>query len=58
MTTPANIIIQQLNVPIGTFVDKDGKTVLVYATQEWRRPLEQMAKLVNQLQARITALGG
>lgn len=57
MTAP-NIIIQQLAVPIATFTDKDGKAVLVYATQEWRRPLEQMAQLVNQLQARITALGG
>lgn len=58
MTTPANIIIQQLNVPIATFTGPDGKPVNVYATMEWRRSMEQIAKLVNQLDARLTALGG
>lgn len=51
----AKIIIQPSFVPIGT-ADAGGRAVPVLVTNEWRRPLEQMAKLVNEQQATIEAL--
>lgn len=48
--------IQKAFVPIGT-VNIGGKDVPVYVTQEWRRPLEELAKLVAALEARLTAGG-
>ena len=59
------IIIQPQFVAIATLDGPDGKPIFAKITQEWHRPLEQMAKLVNQQQdtiadltARIVALGG
>ena len=52
----AKIVIQSERVALGTLDGPNGKPVLVYVTREWRRPLEQMAKLVNDQQAPIEAL--
>jgi hypothetical protein len=53
----SNITIQPQFVAIGTLRLPDGKEVLVYVTKEWRRPLEQLAQQVNDIQARLTAAG-
>jgi hypothetical protein len=47
--------IQKEFVPIAT-VQLPGGSVPVYVTKEWRRPLEELAKLVNEQQATIAAL--
>ncbi len=52
MTSPQ---IQKEFVPIGT-VRLGEQSVPVYVTKEWRRPLEQLAKLVVEQQATIAAL--
>ncbi len=56
--------IQKATVPIATFAGPGGVPVQVYVTNEWRRPLELLAALVNtqqttieSLQARLTAAG-
>jgi hypothetical protein len=57
MATAPKITIQPQFVAIGTLRLPDGKEVLVYVTKEWRRPLEQLAQQVNDIQARLTAAG-
>jgi len=47
--------VQSLRVPIGT-VRVNGEELPVFATNEWRRPLEEMAKLLNEQQLLIEAL--
>ena len=54
MTTPK---IQKEFVPIGTVNLPGQGQVPVYVTKEWRRPLEELAKLVAELQARLDAAG-
>ena len=58
-TTPAvpTIRVQQLNVVMAEIRMPNGTVVPVYCTNEWRRPLEDMAKLVNDMQARLVAHG-
>ena len=58
------VVIQKIFVPIGYFVGANGYDVMVLPTNEWRRPLEDMANLVNQheetlasLNARLVAIG-
>lgn len=51
-----NVKIQSHLAPIGTFNTPDGKAIQVYVTYEWRRPLEQLAALVNEQQAAIEVL--
>lgn len=53
-TTPAilNVRIQQQFVAIGT-VDAKGN---VFITNVWRRPLEDMANVVNTLQSQVATL--
>jgi len=55
MTTP--VIIQPQFVALGSFRTPDGREVLVYVTQEWRRPLEQLAQQLNDIQTRLAAAG-
>jgi hypothetical protein len=52
----AQVRIQNINVALGTFRGPDGKEVFVYITNEHRRPLEQLAALVNAQQVTIEAL--
>ena len=54
-TTP--VLLQKSWVPLGQFTGPDGEPVSVTITEEWRRPLDQMAALVNSLKARIDAAG-
>lgn len=49
--------IQKQNVPLATFDGPDGKQVPIYMTKEHHQPLERLARLVNELQARLTAAG-
>ena len=49
------VVVQHANVPIAT-VQVNGQQLQALVTYEWRRPLEQMAALVNDLQARVAAL--
>lgn len=56
MTT--EIKIQHANAPIASFYGPDGKQVFVYVTPEWRRPLEQLAALVEDLKTRVEDLEG
>lgn len=63
-TTTPSIIIQQQNVALCTSLGGDGKSVSLFITNEWRRPLELMAQVVNSqaaqiadLQTRLTAGG-
>lgn len=51
----AKIIIQPGFVPIGT-ANVGGQPVQVTVTNEWRRSIEYMAKLINDQQATIEAL--
>ena len=55
MTT--SVKIQKEFVPIGTVNLPGLGQVPVYVTNEWRRPLEELAKLVAELQARLDAAG-
>ena len=50
------VIIQPAFVPIANWNGPNGKPVPVYVTQEWRRPLEQLAQLVNTQAETIAAL--
>lgn len=49
--------IQKQNVPLATLNGPDGKPVYIYMTKEHHQPLERMAKMINDLQARLTAAG-
>lgn len=53
--TTQKIAIQPLNVRMGE-VKQERDGVYVYSTQEYRRALDQMAKLVNAQQASIEAI--
>ena len=55
-STAAKIVVQRINVPIVILVMQDGKEFPLYITPEWHRPLEDMAKLVNDLELRVAAL--
>lgn len=55
MTT--SVKIQKEFVPIGMVALPGKGQTPVYVTKEWRRPLEELAKLVAELQARLTAGG-
>ena len=54
MTT--SVKIQKEFVALGTVTVPGQGELLVYVTKEWRRPLEQLATLVNEQQATIEAL--
>lgn len=54
----AKIPLQPQVVALATFRGPDGKDVQVYITVEWHRVLSQMVSQINDLQARVTALGG
>ena len=54
MTNPVQI--QKEFVPIGTVTLSGQGQAFVYVTKEWRRPLEELAKIVNAQQATIAAL--
>lgn len=63
-TTNPSIIIQQQNVALCTLLGGDGRSTSLFITNEWRRPLELMAQIVNSqattiadIQARLTAGG-
>lgn len=63
-TVTPSIIIQQQNVALCTLLGGNGKPVPLFITNEWRRPLELMAQIVNSqastiedIQARLTAGG-
>ena len=47
--------IQQRQAPIAEFL-VNGRPVPVYVTEEWRRPLEEMARMVNLYETQIAAL--
>jgi hypothetical protein len=48
--------IQLLRVPIAYLETPNAKPVALYATDEWRRPLEELARLVNLYETQIAAL--
>lgn len=50
-----SLVVQQQNVPLCTLVGGDGKTIPLYITSEWRRPLEQLFQAVNALQTTVDA---
>lgn len=55
-STAAKIVVQRISVPIVILVMQDGKEFPLHITHEWHRPLEDMAKLVNDLELRVSAL--
>lgn len=64
MTEHVKASIQKEFMPLVNMTMQGGKSVPLYITKEWRRPLEQMAQLINEqqlaieaLQARLTAGG-
>lgn len=54
-TSPVQL--QKAWVPIATFTGPNNRPVPVLVTEEWRRSLEDLVKLANDLQARLTAAG-
>ena len=48
--------IQPINMPLAIVPGDGGRDLSIYITPEWRRPLEQMAALVNAQAAEIAAL--
>lgn len=56
MATTPKITIQKQFVAIATFTDASGQTRQCFVTNEWRRPLEDMANVLNTQQAAIATL--
>lgn len=52
----AKIVVQPMAVPVGTFMDRDGKAIWVVVSREWQRTFEQMARMINDQQTAIEAL--
>lgn len=50
--------VQNNNTPIGTVRERPGQQADVYVSPEWFRAFDQMVRTINELQARVTALGG
>jgi len=55
MTT--KIPIQPQFVALASFPGPDGREVKVYITVEWHKVLEQMVSQINDMQARLAAIG-
>ncbi len=51
--------VQHSNTPLGTVVvARPGQSAPVYVSTEWFRAIDEMVQKINELQARVTALGG